>query len=68
MSFEQPIQALQHPAFKNMVDIASRATHGVKIPSHKQTRQAIIDSFKQNLMNLQKRLLVCPTSILALGL
>ena len=61
-SLGQPIQALQHPACKNMIEIASRATHGVKIPSHKQTRQAIIDSFKKNRINLQKHLLVCAIS------
>ncbi|KAF8802827.1 hypothetical protein BYT27DRAFT_7063060, partial [Phlegmacium glaucopus] len=29
---DQPIQALEHPSFKNMIDIASRATNGVKLP------------------------------------
>jgi hypothetical protein len=28
----QPIQALEHPKFKELIDVASRATHGVKIP------------------------------------
>jgi hypothetical protein len=43
-----------------MVDIAARATNGViLVPDRKQTRRAIIDSFKQNLTNLRKRLLVC---------
>jgi hypothetical protein len=55
----QPIDALEHPAFKNMIDIAARSTNGVKIPDRKQTRRAIIDLFKQNLTNLRKRLLVC---------
>ena len=68
MSLKQPIQALQHPAFKTMIDIASRATHGVKISSHKQTRQAVIDSFKQNLINIQMHLLVCPINTLTSGL
>ena len=61
---KKPIHALQHPAFKNMIDIASRATHGVKIPTHKQTHQAIIDSFKKNLINLRNCLLVCAMSLL----
>jgi hypothetical protein len=28
----KPIQALEHPKFKEMIDVASRATKGVKIP------------------------------------
>ncbi|KAG2745644.1 hypothetical protein P692DRAFT_201719774, partial [Suillus brevipes Sb2] len=56
---DQPIEALEHPAFKNMVDIAARATNGVILPDRRQTRRAIIDLFKQNLTNLCKRLLVC---------
>jgi hypothetical protein len=55
----KPIDALEHPAFKNMIDIAACATNGVKLPDRRQTRRAIIDLFKQNLTNLQKRLLVC---------
>lgn len=54
---DQPIEALEHPAFKNMVDIAARATNGVILPDHRQTQRAIIDLFKQNLTNLRKRLL-----------
>ncbi|PCH40965.1 hypothetical protein WOLCODRAFT_34165, partial [Wolfiporia cocos MD-104 SS10] len=29
---DQPIQALEHPSFKSMVEIAARATNGVRIP------------------------------------
>ncbi|KAG2056085.1 hypothetical protein BDR06DRAFT_830836, partial [Suillus hirtellus] len=54
----QPINVLEHPTFKNMIDIAAHSTNGVKIPNHKQTQCAIIDLFKQNLTNLQKWLLV----------
>ncbi|KAG2030880.1 hypothetical protein BDR03DRAFT_837686, partial [Suillus americanus] len=56
---DQPIEALEHPAFKNMVDIAAHATNGVILPDCRQTWHAIIDLFKQNLTNLCKRLLVC---------
>jgi hypothetical protein len=31
----QPIQALEHPKFKDMIDFASRVTNGVKIPGQK---------------------------------
>ncbi|KIK32026.1 hypothetical protein CY34DRAFT_102366, partial [Suillus luteus UH-Slu-Lm8-n1] len=34
---DQPIQALEHPRFKEMVDVASRATQGVKILGRKAT-------------------------------
>ncbi|KIM87795.1 hypothetical protein PILCRDRAFT_63181, partial [Piloderma croceum F 1598] len=37
VSTDQPIQALEHPKFKEMIDIASRATNGVKIPGRKAT-------------------------------
>lgn len=52
----QPIQAFEHPSFKNMINIAARATNGVKIPDRRQTRQAIIDTFKRQLAALCDRL------------
>ncbi|KAI1792038.1 hypothetical protein LXA43DRAFT_888178, partial [Ganoderma leucocontextum] len=61
---DQPIQALEHPAFKNMIDIAARATEGVTIPNRKQTRKAIIDLFKANLTKLRERLNVRSISLL----
>ncbi|EJF61811.1 hypothetical protein DICSQDRAFT_59826, partial [Dichomitus squalens LYAD-421 SS1] len=51
---DQPIHAMEHPAFKNMIAIAARATNGVTIPKRKQTRQAIIALFKDNLTKLRK--------------
>lgn len=60
---EQPLQALQHPAFREMIDIAARATNGVKIYNLRNTRQAIIDTFKHNLTNLSKRLNVSTTVV-----
>ncbi|KAH9007574.1 hypothetical protein EDB84DRAFT_1264729, partial [Lactarius hengduanensis] len=52
----QPIQAFKHPAFKKMLDIASRATRGVTLPSPKKTRSRIIFMFKQQMILLKKRL------------
>ncbi|KIL64406.1 hypothetical protein M378DRAFT_106049 [Amanita muscaria Koide BX008] len=40
---DQPLDALNHPAFQKMVHLASQATNGVKLPSRKQTRKMIID-------------------------
>ncbi|THU82731.1 hypothetical protein K435DRAFT_690978, partial [Dendrothele bispora CBS 962.96] len=54
----QPIEAVEHPKFQNMIQIASRATNGVNIPSRKVTRQAIMDLFKKNIVELRRRLLV----------
>ena len=55
-SSKQPIQALEHPSFKNMIDIAARSTQGVKIPNREQTRQEIINTFNRNLTKLRERL------------
>ncbi|KAH9034280.1 hypothetical protein EDB84DRAFT_1269910, partial [Lactarius hengduanensis] len=56
---DQPIQALDHPKFKEMINIASRATNGVKIPSGKATRYEIKALFKRHLTSLKSRLNVC---------
>ncbi|KAG1801824.1 hypothetical protein EV424DRAFT_1331604, partial [Suillus variegatus] len=53
---DQPIQALEHPRFKEMVDVASRATQGVKIPGRKATRAEIMRMFKSHLTKLRKKL------------
>ncbi|PCH43347.1 hypothetical protein WOLCODRAFT_86235 [Wolfiporia cocos MD-104 SS10] len=55
---DQPIQALEHPAFRNMIQIASRATGAVVIANRRQTRQEIVDLFKRRLMLLRQKLLV----------
>lgn len=39
-----------------MIDIAARATDGVRVPNRKQTRRAIIETFKRNLTKLRERL------------
>jgi hypothetical protein len=52
----QPIQALEHPKFKEMVNIASHATNGIKIPGHKATRAEIKRTFKDHLTDLKARL------------
>ncbi|KAI5990905.1 hypothetical protein EDD15DRAFT_2169746, partial [Pisolithus albus] len=51
---DQPINVLQNPMFMQMINVASRAQKSVKIPNHRQTRQAIIDLFKSNLRELRK--------------
>ncbi|KIL56141.1 hypothetical protein M378DRAFT_89780, partial [Amanita muscaria Koide BX008] len=46
--------------FKKMVHVAARAgaTNDVKIPSRKQTRKSIIDTFKTNIRKLRQLLSV----------
>jgi hypothetical protein len=39
-----------------MIDVASRATHGVKIPGRKATRAEIKRLFKKHLLNLKSKL------------
>ncbi|KAG2037402.1 hypothetical protein BDR03DRAFT_813976, partial [Suillus americanus] len=58
-STNQPIQAVDHPSFKNMIDVASRATTGVIMPNRKTTRHEIIDMFKQQMTKLREWLSVC---------
>ncbi|KAF8891446.1 hypothetical protein CPB84DRAFT_1641003, partial [Gymnopilus junonius] len=53
---DQPVQAFEHPTFKKMIEIAGRATREVKIPSRKQTRAAILKTFKEQMRALSERL------------
>ncbi|KAF7350175.1 putative AC transposase [Mycena venus] len=52
----QPVDALDDPRFRNMIDIASRAKNGVRISGQKATRQGIIDMFQKRMDNLKKKL------------
>ena len=56
---DQPLQALEHPKFKDMIDVAARATNGVKLPGRRATRSEIKATFKTNLMKLKVQLNVC---------
>lgn len=47
-----------------MINVAARATHGVKLPNRKATRAEIIDMFKAQLTHLKERLNVCFTLII----
>ncbi|KAG6883858.1 hypothetical protein C0992_007591 [Termitomyces sp. T32_za158] len=53
---DQPIQALKHPKFKEMIDIASRATDGVTIPGQKSMQASIKQSFYGHLKKLKTQL------------
>ncbi|KAG2060653.1 hypothetical protein BDR06DRAFT_871701, partial [Suillus hirtellus] len=37
-----PIQVLDHPKFQDIIDVASWAINGVKIPGHKATHTEIM--------------------------
>ena len=49
----QPLQVFGRPSFKRMINIASRASRGVKLPSLKQTRGHIIKTFKEQVFILR---------------
>ncbi|KAJ7847688.1 hypothetical protein B0H13DRAFT_1646001, partial [Mycena leptocephala] len=53
---DQPIDALNHPKFKEMIDIAARAPDGVKIPGRKTTREEILNLFQKQMANLRVRI------------
>ncbi|KAF6759595.1 hypothetical protein DFP72DRAFT_806404 [Ephemerocybe angulata] len=52
----QPLDALSHPKFQYMVDVASRALDGVKIPEKKNMRASIIHRFQKNVQELRHKL------------
>jgi hypothetical protein len=39
-----------------MIDVASHATNGVKIPEKRATRESILERFKKNVAELTDRL------------
>jgi len=59
MLLYQPIVALEHPKFHQMINIASRAKNGVKIPAKKATRKEIIQLFREHLQDIKERINVC---------
>ncbi|KAJ7023587.1 hypothetical protein C8F04DRAFT_956605, partial [Mycena alexandri] len=56
VSTNQPIDALDHPKFHNMIEIAARAKDGVRIPGRKATRDEIMDIFKRRMEELKAKL------------
>ncbi|KAJ3725607.1 hypothetical protein DFJ43DRAFT_1002611, partial [Lentinula guzmanii] len=42
---DQPLWALQHPAYQNMIHVASWAMTTIQIPNRKVTRQEIMNMF-----------------------
>lgn len=60
----QPLQALEHPKFHQMIAVAARAPKGVgvKIPGRKATRSHIIRLFDSHMRDLRERLSVCQPS------
>ncbi|KAI0337592.1 hypothetical protein BDW22DRAFT_1339549 [Trametopsis cervina] len=50
---DQPISALQHLRFKEMIDIAACATNGVEIPGRKTVRAEIMHMFHEQMAALK---------------
>ena len=44
---------MDHPSFRKMIGIGSRATKGVIIPNRHTTRSEIIDLFKKQMAKLK---------------
>ncbi|KAJ7265072.1 hypothetical protein C8J57DRAFT_1069374 [Mycena rebaudengoi] len=55
---DQPIDALSHPKFKTMINIAARATNGVRIPGRNSMRAEIMQLFHDQMDKLRIRLAV----------
>ncbi|KAG1796005.1 uncharacterized protein HD556DRAFT_1234915, partial [Suillus plorans] len=62
---DQPIQALEHPKFQELIHVASRATNGVKIPGRKGTRAEIMRMFKNHLTRLRTTLNVSDVCLMS---
>src|SRR5258708_24119740 len=45
----QPLYALEHPKFKELIDVSSRVKNGVNIPHQNRTRAAIMQMLKDHL-------------------
>ncbi|KAF6744250.1 hypothetical protein DFP72DRAFT_826137, partial [Ephemerocybe angulata] len=52
----QPIEALSHPRFHEMIEVAARATDGVKIPEKRAVRESILRHFRNSVKELRDRL------------
>lgn len=52
----QPIQAVDHLIFKNMINIVAHATDGVILPNCNATRHNIMNLFKTQMTNLKDQL------------
>ncbi|KAJ3738980.1 hypothetical protein DFH05DRAFT_1408068, partial [Lentinula detonsa] len=57
---DQSLWVLEHPAFRKMIDVASRATHGVKLPKRKVARKEIMNMFWKFLCDIKARFSVHP--------
>ncbi|KAJ7476658.1 hypothetical protein FB451DRAFT_1033335, partial [Mycena latifolia] len=58
---DQPLDALNHPKFKEMIDVAARAKDGVKIPGRQASRDEIMALFQRQMDNLRMRIHVSPS-------
>lgn len=54
----QPLDALSHPKFHTMINLAARASNGIKIPEKRTTRKSILGRFWQRVRDLRKVLTV----------
>ncbi|KAJ6602898.1 hypothetical protein B0H10DRAFT_1822983 [Mycena sp. CBHHK59/15] len=53
---DQPIDALEHLKFVEMIEISARAKDGVRIPGRKSAREEILNTFQKRLDHLKAKL------------
>ncbi|KZS86735.1 hypothetical protein SISNIDRAFT_420588 [Sistotremastrum niveocremeum HHB9708] len=58
ISTDQPLSAMDHPKFREMIHTAARAKNGVKIPRHQDVRKGILEAFRRQMREMKKRLSV----------
>ncbi|KAG2066399.1 hypothetical protein BDR04DRAFT_1030107, partial [Suillus decipiens] len=56
ISTSQPIQAVDHSSFKNMINIAAHAMNGMVLPNGNAMHHDIMDLFKTQMMKLKDQL------------
>jgi hypothetical protein len=60
LTSRKPISVFEHPRFKDMIEMASCAKEGVKLPGVRPTRKEIIDMFQCHLRQLKSRFTMSP--------
>jgi hypothetical protein len=60
LTLRKPISAFEHPCFKDMIEMASCAKEGVKLPGARPMRTEIIDMFQCHLRQLTSWFTVSP--------
>ncbi|EJD32616.1 hypothetical protein AURDEDRAFT_178290 [Auricularia subglabra TFB-10046 SS5] len=52
----QPLEAVEHPTFRRIINLACQARHGVTLPSRKATRNDLVNMLNKYYIDLAARL------------